>query len=191
MALATFTALVWPQRQAPRVAADALAVSFLLHRRRHDLIAIVGTRAVRRFYRAHEKLIVRCSGVLFMGFAVQALTALSRRAGIFFGVAQGLRPAPETGRPGSRWIGRQRRDNVDSSVFVSGAPIGTGDPQLSPVIVWEVEAGAVGNVGEIENVARGIDGAHRQRLGNRRIGVLVERTRCRSPDALCCAIGWR
>ncbi|MGN6778499.1 MAG: LysE family translocator, partial [Rhizobium sp.] len=25
------------------------------------------------FYRAHERLIVRCSGVLFMGFAAQAL----------------------------------------------------------------------------------------------------------------------
>ena len=37
------------------------------------LISIIGAGAVRRFYRAHERLIVRCSGVLFMGFAAQAL----------------------------------------------------------------------------------------------------------------------
>ena len=37
------------------------------------LIGIIGAGTVRRFYRAHERLIVRCSGVLFMGFAAQAL----------------------------------------------------------------------------------------------------------------------
>jgi threonine/homoserine/homoserine lactone efflux protein len=37
------------------------------------VVAIVGAGAVRRFYRAHERLIVRASGILFIGFAVQAL----------------------------------------------------------------------------------------------------------------------
>ncbi|MDI7862441.1 LysE family translocator [Rhizobiaceae bacterium n13] len=36
------------------------------------LIAIIGARFVRKFYRAHELAIVRLSGVLFIGFAVQA-----------------------------------------------------------------------------------------------------------------------
>lgn len=37
------------------------------------LIGIIGAGAVRRFYRAHELAIVRASGLLFCGFAVQAV----------------------------------------------------------------------------------------------------------------------
>ena len=37
------------------------------------LIAIIGARMVRTFYRRHELAIVRMSGLLFMGFAVQAI----------------------------------------------------------------------------------------------------------------------
>ena len=37
------------------------------------LIAIIGASIVRRFYKRHELAIVRMSGLLFMGFAVQAI----------------------------------------------------------------------------------------------------------------------
>jgi threonine/homoserine/homoserine lactone efflux protein len=37
------------------------------------LIGIIGAGVVRRFYRKHERVIVRLSGLLFIGFAVQAL----------------------------------------------------------------------------------------------------------------------
>ncbi|ODN70309.1 leucine export protein LeuE [Methylobrevis pamukkalensis] len=37
------------------------------------LIAVIGAAPVRRLYRAHELAIVRASGLLFIGFAVQAL----------------------------------------------------------------------------------------------------------------------
>ena len=60
VALATFTAL--------------LAVSFLGFLVADIiLIGIIGASVVRRFYRRHELAIVRLSGVLFMGFAVQAV----------------------------------------------------------------------------------------------------------------------
>ena len=76
VALATFTALVAGSASALQfselplllgvafagfVAADII------------LIGIIGAGAVRRLYRSHERVIVRCSGVLFMGFAAQAL----------------------------------------------------------------------------------------------------------------------
>ena len=49
------------------------------------LVAITGTEVVRRFYRRYELWIVRASGVIFLGFAVHALTTsvgglLGRRA---------------------------------------------------------------------------------------------------------------
>ena len=37
------------------------------------LVGIIGASFVRRFYRRHELAIVRLSGLLFMGFAVQAI----------------------------------------------------------------------------------------------------------------------
>ena len=60
VALATFTALL-----------GVSFVGFLMA----DviLIAIIGAAVVRRFYRRHELAIVRLSGLLFMGFAVQAI----------------------------------------------------------------------------------------------------------------------
>jgi threonine/homoserine/homoserine lactone efflux protein len=76
VALATFTALVAGSASALNfdTLPVLLAVSFLgFIVADMLLIAIVGTGAVRRFYRSHERLIVRCSGVLFMGFAAQAL----------------------------------------------------------------------------------------------------------------------
>jgi hypothetical protein len=51
-----------------------------------------------------------------------------------------------------------------------------GDLELVLVIIAEVEAGAVGNVREIDHVADGIDRPHRQRFGDRSEGVLVDRT---------------
>jgi threonine/homoserine/homoserine lactone efflux protein len=76
VALATFTALVAGSASALQfdTLPVLLAVSFLgFIVADMILIAIVGTGAVRRFYRSHERLIVRCSGLLFMGFAAQAL----------------------------------------------------------------------------------------------------------------------
>lgn len=37
------------------------------------LVSIIGAAIVRRFYRRHEMAIVRMSGLLFIGFAVQAI----------------------------------------------------------------------------------------------------------------------
>ncbi|OWV67094.1 lysine transporter LysE [Rhizobium sp. R634] len=76
VALATFTALVAGSAGALDFEAlpVLLAVSFLgFVTADIILIGVIGAGAVRRFYRAHERLIVRTSGVLFMGFAVQAL----------------------------------------------------------------------------------------------------------------------
>jgi threonine/homoserine/homoserine lactone efflux protein len=76
VALATFTALVAGSAGALTFSALPLllAVSFAgFITADVILISIIGAGAVRRFYRAHERLIVRCSGVLFMGFAAQAL----------------------------------------------------------------------------------------------------------------------
>ncbi|MBB3385885.1 MULTISPECIES: LysE family translocator [unclassified Rhizobium] len=76
VALATFTALVAGSAGALTFSALPLllAVSFAgFITADIILISIIGAGAVRRFYRAHERLIVRCSGVLFMGFAAQAL----------------------------------------------------------------------------------------------------------------------
>ncbi|OCP02228.1 MULTISPECIES: LysE family translocator [unclassified Ensifer] len=76
VALATFTALLASSANALEF--DALPallgvslIGFLVA----DLILIIviGTSVVRRFYRRHELAIVRLSGLLFMGFAVQAI----------------------------------------------------------------------------------------------------------------------
>lgn len=76
VALATFTALLAGSASTLSFSSlpMLLAVSlfgFLLA----DLflIAIIGASIVRRFYRKHELAIVRMSGLLFMGFAVQAV----------------------------------------------------------------------------------------------------------------------
>ncbi|WP_181701123.1 LysE family translocator [Chthonobacter albigriseus] len=76
VALATFTALL--AGQSDQLDFDALPVLLgvsLLGFLVADviLIAIIGAGAVRRFYRAHELAIVRASGLLFCGFAVQAI----------------------------------------------------------------------------------------------------------------------
>ncbi len=76
VALATFTALLAGSSDAldfselPALLAVSL-LGFLIA----DvvLIAIIGAGVVRRFYRKHERVIVRLSGLLFVGFAVQAL----------------------------------------------------------------------------------------------------------------------
>ncbi len=76
VALATFTALLASSADAldfselPVLLAVSL-IGFLTA----DvvLIGIIGAGVVRRFYRKHERVIVRLSGLLFMGFAVQAL----------------------------------------------------------------------------------------------------------------------
>ncbi|OCJ10949.1 lysine transporter LysE [Rhizobium sp. AC27/96] len=76
VALATFTALVAGSAGALTFSALPLllAVSFAgFVTADLILISVIGAGAVRRFYRKHERLIVRCSGVLFMGFAAQAL----------------------------------------------------------------------------------------------------------------------
>lgn len=76
VALATFTALLAGQADKLDFASlpVLLAASFLGFLAADVLlIAIIGARAVRRFYRAHELAIVRASGVLFMGFAAQAV----------------------------------------------------------------------------------------------------------------------
>ncbi len=76
VALATFTALLAGSANALEF--DALPmllgvslIGFLVA----DLILIViiGASVVRRFYRRHELAIVRLSGLLFIGFAVQAV----------------------------------------------------------------------------------------------------------------------
>jgi threonine/homoserine/homoserine lactone efflux protein len=76
VALATFTALVAGSAGALQFSAlpMLLSVSFTgFVTADIILVTIIGAGAVRRFYRSHEGLIVRCSGVLFMGFAAQAL----------------------------------------------------------------------------------------------------------------------
>ncbi|HEX8047682.1 LysE family translocator [Rhizobium sp.] len=76
VALATFTALVAGSAGALTFDALPLLVTVSLAgfiTADIILIGIIGAGVVRRFYRAHERLIVRCSGVLFMGFAAQAL----------------------------------------------------------------------------------------------------------------------
>lgn len=76
VALATFTALL--AGSADQLSFDnlplLLAVSFLGFLAADViLVAVIGMDVVRRVYRAHELLIVRASGILFMGFAVQAV----------------------------------------------------------------------------------------------------------------------
>jgi threonine/homoserine/homoserine lactone efflux protein len=76
VALATFTALLAGSSNALDFHAlpALLAVSFLGFLVADIiLIGIIGASVVRRFYRRHELAIVRLSGVLFMGFAVQAV----------------------------------------------------------------------------------------------------------------------
>jgi threonine/homoserine/homoserine lactone efflux protein len=76
VALATFTALVAGSAGALDFEAlpMLLSISFVgFVTADLILVGIIGAGAVRRFYRGHERLIVRCSGVLFMGFAAQAL----------------------------------------------------------------------------------------------------------------------
>lgn len=76
VALATFTALLASSSGAldfdalPMLLGASL-VGFLLA----DviLIGVIGAAVVRRFYRKHELVIVRLSGLLFIGFAVQAI----------------------------------------------------------------------------------------------------------------------
>lgn len=76
VALATFTALLASSSSAldfsalPILLAMSL-VGFLIADA--ILITIIGAPIVRRFYRRHELAIVRMSGLLFMGFAVQAV----------------------------------------------------------------------------------------------------------------------
>src|SRR6218665_2615565 len=76
VALATFTALLAGSANALDFDAlpALLGVSFLgFFVADVILIAIIGASFVRRFYRRHELAIVRLSGLLFMGFAVQAI----------------------------------------------------------------------------------------------------------------------
>jgi threonine/homoserine/homoserine lactone efflux protein len=76
VALATFTALLAGSSNALDFEAlpALLCVSFAGFLIADViLIAIIGAGMVRRFYRRHELTIVRMSGVLFMGFAVQAI----------------------------------------------------------------------------------------------------------------------
>jgi threonine/homoserine/homoserine lactone efflux protein len=76
VALATFTALVAGSAGALQFNAlpVLLGISFIGFLTAYViLVGIIGAGAVRRFYRSHERMIVRCSGVLFMGFAAQAL----------------------------------------------------------------------------------------------------------------------
>ncbi|SON57332.1 leucine export protein LeuE [Hartmannibacter diazotrophicus] len=76
VALATFTALIGGAADSlnflslpPLLVAAAVGFlsGYVL------LIAFIGAPLVRRFYRAHELAIVRASGLLFIGFALQAL----------------------------------------------------------------------------------------------------------------------
>lgn len=76
VALATFTALLASSSNALDIRAlpALLAVSVLGFLVAYFiLIGIIGASVVRRFYRRHELAIIRLSGVLFMGFAVQAI----------------------------------------------------------------------------------------------------------------------
>lgn len=76
VALATFTALVAGSAGALNasilpillmIAIIGFLVAYLI------LIAFIGAGVVRRVYSTHERAIVRCSGLLFMGFAAEAL----------------------------------------------------------------------------------------------------------------------
>ncbi len=76
VALATFTALLAGSADALTFSAlpvllAASLVGFLVA----DviLVGIIGAGVVRRFYRRHEHAIVRLSGLLFCGFALQAV----------------------------------------------------------------------------------------------------------------------
>ncbi|MBP1845078.1 threonine/homoserine/homoserine lactone efflux protein [Rhizobium petrolearium] len=76
VALATFTALLASSSDALEFSGlpMLLAVSLLGFLTADIvLIGIIGAGVVRRFYRRHETVIVRLSGLLFIGFAVQAL----------------------------------------------------------------------------------------------------------------------
>lgn len=76
VALATFTALLAGSSDALDFSGlpILLAVSLLGFLTADIvLIGIIGAGIVRRFYRKHERVIVRLSGLLFIGFAVQAL----------------------------------------------------------------------------------------------------------------------
>lgn len=76
VALATFTAILASEADALTFANLPLlvAVSFLgFIAADAILITVIGLPAVRRFYRRHETLIVRASGLLFIGFAIQAV----------------------------------------------------------------------------------------------------------------------
>jgi len=76
VALATFTALLAGSSNALDFDAlpALLGVSFFGFLIADViLIAIIGAGMVRRFYRRHELAIVRMSGLLFMGFSVQAI----------------------------------------------------------------------------------------------------------------------
>ncbi|WP_439618038.1 LysE family translocator [Shinella sp.] len=76
VALATFTALLASSSNALDFDAlpALLAVSFFGFLLADVImVAIIGASLVRRFYRRHELAIVRMSGLLFMGFAVQAV----------------------------------------------------------------------------------------------------------------------
>lgn len=76
VALATFTALLASSSNALDFDAlpALLAVSFFGFLLADIiLVAVIGAGLVRRFYRRHELTIVRLSGLLFMGFAVQAV----------------------------------------------------------------------------------------------------------------------
>ncbi|WP_275785818.1 LysE family translocator [Pararhizobium gei] len=76
VALATFTALLAGSSNALDFNAlpALLAVSFLGFLVADIiLIGIIGASFVRRFYRRHELVIVRLSGLLFIGFAAQAI----------------------------------------------------------------------------------------------------------------------
>lgn len=76
VALATFTALLAGSADALdfSVLPTLLGVSLLGFLIADViLVAVIGAGLVRRFYRRHELAIVRLSGLLFMGFAVQAV----------------------------------------------------------------------------------------------------------------------
>lgn len=76
VALATFTALLAGSSnaldfQALPTLLGASLFGFLIADM--VLVGIIGASMVRKFYRRHELAIVRMSGLLFMGFAVQAI----------------------------------------------------------------------------------------------------------------------
>ena len=76
VALATFTALLAGSSNTLEFAAlptllAASCLGFIVADM--VLVAIIGASLVRKFYRRHEFAIVRLSGLLFIGFAVQAV----------------------------------------------------------------------------------------------------------------------